>query len=109
VLRRRFADIGVTALEAVPAFTGLYPFMGGYGNFELLFTRHRLLVRTVNAVQVWSAWSGPTPIKLLAAAQPETIVISGARHEYTRVRVTAQRLWVFEGYLDTIARWAVAS
>jgi hypothetical protein len=69
---RDFADhfrgTGRSVDEAIPAFSGLYPFFGGTGTWELLFTRHRLLARRGATLLVWQSHTGPTPISQLAEA-----------------------------------------
>lgn len=102
-----FAQRGVTVLSAVPAFTGLYPVFGGSGTWELLFTRHRLLARTADGVQEWSAWRGPTPARLLGREDAaEVLVIVGRRRRYDRVLVAGRRFWVHRRYRQSVRAWA---
>jgi hypothetical protein len=102
-----FARRGVTVSSAVPAFTGLYPSFGGRGYWELLFTRHRLLARTADGIQEWSAWGGPTPGRLLKRDDAaELLVVVRRRRRYDRVLVAGRRFWVHRRYRQTVTTWA---
>lgn len=65
-LTRAFRQSGAIIDEAVPAFGGLYPFFGGAGTWEILFTRHRLLARSGDEIQLWTSLTGPVPGRKLA-------------------------------------------
>jgi hypothetical protein len=102
-----FARRGVVVMSAVPTFTGVYPFFGGWGNWELLFTRHRLLARTADGIQEWSAWGGPTPGRLLKRDDAaELLVVVRRRRRYDRVLVAGRRFWVHRRYRQTVTAWA---
>ena len=98
---------GVAVSCAVPAFTGLYPTFGGAGNWELLFTRHRLLALTADQVQEWSAWGGPTPARLLRCDDAaKVLVVLSRRRRYDRVLVAGRRFWVHGRYRQIVLAWA---
>jgi hypothetical protein len=101
-----FARRRVVVLSAVPAFTGVYPFFGGWGNWELLFTRHRLLARTADGIQDWSARGGPTPGRLLREDNTaEVLVVVRPRRRYDRVLVAGRRFWVHRRHRQTVTAW----
>jgi len=101
----RFARQGVTVVGAVPAFTGLYPHLGGWGNWELLFTRHRLLARTADGIQEWTALTGPTPGRLLRADNGTNVEVVVGRDRYDRVLVAGRQFWVHRRYRQTVQDW----
>lgn len=105
----RFCQGGVTVTDAVPAFAGMYPTFNGFGDWELLFTRWRVLALAAGDVQVWSAWTGPTPRKLLASADRQAVSVKRGRRRYSRVIVACHRLWVHRRDLASVERWRDAA
>jgi hypothetical protein len=63
-----FTRLGIAVDDAVQAWTGWYPWFGGNSSFGYLFTRQRLLAHAGDKVALWSAYSGPTPEKLILTA-----------------------------------------
>lgn len=105
LLIRRFGQSGATVDDAVPAFSGMYPAFNGFGNWELLFTRWRILALAAGEVQVWTAWTGPTPKKLLASADRHDLVVERGHLACSRVTVAGHRQWVHRRDLASLERW----
>lgn len=92
--------------DAVLAFTGLYPLLGGWGNWELPFTRHRVLALVDGDIQEWTALSGPTPGRRLR--QYGTAGILVVRHRrYDSVRIGGRRFWIHRRYRATVHDWTL--
>jgi hypothetical protein len=106
VLRRRFAESGVQIEDAVFAFSGMYPTFGGYGNYELLFTRQRLIAKTSQGLGVWVAYTGPTPTKPLGTYSISQFSIVDHGGRYPRVLLGNKKFWVPEGYKQVLNRWS---
>lgn len=105
-LTARFARQGLTVVGAVPVFTGLYPLLGGWGNWEALFTRHRLLARTADGIQEWTAWTGPTPGRLVREDKRTGVELVVGRGRYDQVMVGGRRFWVHRRHRQTVQDWA---
>lgn len=106
LLRKRFARVGVTAEEAIPAFTGMYPLFGGLGNWELVFTRWRLVARAGEDLQIWTSLTGPTPGKLLTTIGRGNVRIHPSRRRYLRVHVGGTAMWVHRRHRPTLDAWS---
>jgi hypothetical protein len=105
LLIRRFGHCGAMVDDAVPAFTGMYPAFNGFGTWELLFTRWRILALAQNKVQVWTAWTGPTPKRLVTSADRHKIDVAPTSASYARVTVARSRLWVHSRHLAALDGW----
>jgi hypothetical protein len=105
-LRRRFAETGVAIEDAVFAFSGLYPRFGGFGSFEVLFTRHRLIARIPQGLGVWVAYSGPTPTKPLAMYSLSELAIIREGGRFGRVALGRKKFWVPADYQTVVRRWS---
>ena len=101
-LKREFRRLGRDVQGAVPAFTGLYPMFGGLGNWELLFTKSRVLAFEGDVVAVWAAYSGPVPTKHLASHEPGEFMFRGARRRYDSIWLSSRRYWVHRRYRSTV-------
>lgn len=103
VLRRRFQAVRVNVDQVVPAFSGLYPLFGGYGNWELLFTRDRLIARSGDRLDLWAGGSrsGPGRHVRTYSLQDMVIIRAGGRR-YGRVQLGDERLWIHRRYQETL-------
>lgn len=108
-LAQRFAESGVIVSDAVPAFAGMYPVLGGfgftYGYLEPLLVRWRVLALAGGKAQVWTAWTGPTPKNLLRSVEVTDLEVRPGRRRYQRVRVGGYALWVHREHLPSIQSW----
>jgi len=105
LLIRRFGQVGATVADAVPAFAGSYPTFGGLGNWGMFPPRWRILALADGRVQVWTAWTGPTPKKLLATTDRNDIVVEQGQLAYSRVTVAGHRLWIHRRDLASLEGW----
>jgi hypothetical protein len=107
-----FRGTGTAVDEAIPAYSGLYPFFGGTGTWELLFTRHRLLARVGARVLVWNCYTGPSPTRQLMQAPLSALVVtappapSDPQRRYGQVSVGGKRFWVPGEYWSVVMQWA---
>lgn len=108
-LRRRFADVGVEVKDAVPAEAGIYPDLLFLFRLRDLCARWRLLALTDTDVQLWTAWSGPTPVKLLAVAPVADLEIRSGEHRFHRVLLGGAKLWVHRRHVPTLEAWKTRS
>jgi hypothetical protein len=99
------SDAPQVGVGQVPAFTGLYPLFGGWGNWELLFTRHRLLTRAGGRLQEWVALSGQTRGRLLRE-DPLPVIQVSERRRYDRVLVDGRAFWIHRRHRATVRAWA---
>ena len=106
---------GVQVDSAVEAFSGLYPFYGGTGTWELLFTRHRLIERRGDALTVWGAFSGlaPTRPRETFALRDLALVATGSgtgrADRYDQIRLGNKRFWVHSSDRAQVAAWLSAA
>jgi hypothetical protein len=105
LLVRRFGQCGATVSDAVPAFAGVYPAFRWLGNSEWLFVRWRVLALAAGEVQVWTAWTGPTPKKLLVSCDRHDLVVERSHLAFSRVTVAERRLWVHKRHLTSLEGW----
>lgn len=104
----QYARQGVNVVGAVPAFTGMYPLFGAWGNWELLFTRHRLLARTAEGMQEWTARTGQSPGRLLNEDKGASVELALGRRRYDRVLIAGRPFWVHRRYRRTVQDWSAA-
>ncbi len=115
LLRRRFREAGVTVEDAVEAFTGLHPFHGGTGTWELLLTRHRLIERRGRTLTVWGAFSGPAPTKPLRTFTVKDLALAargsgrGPAGRYDRVTLAGKTFWTAVDDRDIVQTWLAAA
>lgn len=86
----------------VPAFTGLYPFFRGWGDWELLFTRHRLLTLCEDQVLEGVARGGHVRGQLLREDHAPQVELAVSRRRYDRLRVAGRTFWVHRRYRDAV-------
>lgn len=96
--------------DAIPAFSGLYPLHNGYGNWELFFTRARIISRTGTRLAVWSAYTGEVPAKQLSSDALSALVLEvGPQDEparrYGRVAIGAKHYWVSADFWAVLQGW----
>ena len=95
----------MTNATDLAAYEGLYPMFGGYGTLELAFTRLRVLRLAATRAELWSAYTGPTAIRLLHTTPIDEVALKPALIRFGRVILGRRKLWVRERDLDTIADW----
>jgi hypothetical protein len=109
-LRVRFSGAGYAPDDAVEAFSGAYPFFGGYTNVGQLFTRRRLLALSGAKLSVWSAFTGPTPIRQLLVVPLSSLVLDSFRpYGYDRWIVGQRHFWIKQTHRATLTRWLADS
>lgn len=97
--------------EKVGAFTGLYPFFGGYGNLEILFTRHRILIRTGTEISVWTAATGMVAVRKIATFPATGLAIErlnerrGRDGQYDQISLAGKRYWTHRDDRATVQSW----
>jgi len=109
---RRFAERGVGVRSAVPAFTGLYPFFNGYGNWEIFATDPCLLASGDDAtIQVWStlAFNRSVPRQLVLTTGADKVSIYDSPARYTAVYVEDSKLWVHRRYVSYVKNFTTPS
>jgi hypothetical protein len=110
-LAASFSGTGTYVDEAIPAFAGLYPFFGGTGTWELLFTRYRLLGRRGAKVLIWKSYTGPRAIRQLAEAPLSALEVkeppslTEAQPRCGQLSVAGKRFWVRYEYWPVVIRW----
>lgn len=107
LLRRRFQAVRVDVDEVVPAFSGLYPLFGGYGNWELLFTRDRLITRAGDRIDLWAGGGRSGPGRHLRTFSPQDITVAPtSSRRYHRVEIGDERLWIRSKDQPLLQAWA---
>jgi hypothetical protein len=106
VLRHRFAEAGVQIEDAIFAFSVLYPTFGGYGTFEMMFTRHRLIAKIPQGLGVWVAYTGPTPTTPLGTYGLDELSVVSDGGRYTRIALGKRKFWVPAEYQSIVDRWS---
>lgn len=104
-LVEQFRRMGVRVDRAIPAWSGMRPFFGGYLNWNVLFTRWRVLAWRGETVELWTRWSGlPSKVLLTVSANEVALVRLGRR--YDRIGVGRERVWVPSHHREALARQA---
>jgi hypothetical protein len=102
-LVEQFRQMGVKVDHALPAWSGMRPFFGGYLNWNLLFTRWRVLAWRGETVELWTRWSG-LPSRVLLTIPANEVVLLHLGRGYDRVGLGRKRVWVPSHYRDRLAR-----
>jgi hypothetical protein len=71
---------GGVRIERRPCVHGPLPAFWRVGELGVAVTRDRLMARTANGVQEWSAWGGPTPARLLRRDDACEVLVVVSRH-----------------------------
>jgi hypothetical protein len=105
-LRHRFRAVRVDVDQVVPAFSGLYPLFGGYSNWELVYTRDRLIARSGARLDLWAGGSRSGPGRRIHTYSLQDIVVTQVgRWRYGRVRLGDKRLWIHARYQPLVEEW----
>lgn len=102
-LVEQFRQMGVKVEQVLPAWSGMRPFFGGYLNWNLLFTRWRVLAWRGESVELWTRWSG-LPSKVLLTVPANEVALVHRGRGYDRVGVGRKRVWVPSQYRDMLER-----
>jgi hypothetical protein len=105
-LLQRLREAGAPVVDAVPAFSGLYPTLGGYGHWELLFTRSRLLALSDAGVSIWGAYTGPNPTRCLLTLTTDQLAVHPSRYRYDRILLGRHKLWVDSKHRAMLLGWS---
>lgn len=98
----QFRQMGIEVDQALPAWTGIKPYAGGYGNWNFLLTQWRVLVWRGDTVELWTRWNG-LPSKCLHSVPVGEVSIVRLGRRYDRVNVGSKRVWVPCRYRDLVA------
>jgi hypothetical protein len=99
----QFLKMGVKVDQALPAWSGLRPFFGGYLNWNVLFTRWRVLAWRGQSVELWTRWSG-LPSKRLVTVPADQVALLRSGGRYDLIAVGSKRVWVPSQYRDRLAQ-----
>lgn len=102
-LGEQFRQMGVKVDQALPAWSGVRPFLGGYLNWNVLFTRWRVLAWRGESVELWTRWSG-LPSKCLVSVPADQVKFLRSGRRYDRIAVGSKRIWLPSQYRDRLAR-----
>jgi hypothetical protein len=102
-LGEQFRQMGVKVDQALPAWSGMRPFFGGYLNWNVAFTRWRVLAWRGASVELWTRWSG-LPSKRLVTVPVDQVALLRSGRSYDRIAVGSKRVWVLSQYRDRLAQ-----
>ena len=104
-----FRSQRIDCVGALPGFTGLYPFYGGFGTWEITFSRARYLAWTAETASIWSHFGGLMPTKVKWSASVGDCALatpgvgSGRAGKYDRWLVGRRSIWIDREYRDELS------
>lgn len=90
--------------------SGLYPTFNGFGTWELLLTRGRLIAKIGPRLAVWSAYTGNEPVKQLSSDPVSALRLEGTpqggpSRRHGRVSIGVESYWVSADFWAVLESW----